>query len=204
MGGSLKTLRAWHALVAVLAVAAYVSDDVRPLHQWLGYAIAAMILIRLFMAVTGAGPLGLRRFYPRFHDLRLGTLATHPAISSTLLLGIATSLIGVTTTGILMDQGRALQAAPWSVASDRGESGVDGMQDDPVRSRPAHAEDGERDDGKKHDRHGDSDEDEGPLEDIHEFFANLLIALVALHVTYLVVFKWPLARFMLFISPRRN
>jgi len=37
-----------------------------------------------------------------------------------------------------------------------------------------------------------------------EFFANALIVIVALHVGYLVAFKWPVARFMLFIRQPRK
>jgi hypothetical protein len=33
--------------------------------------------------------------------------------------------------------------------------------------------------------------------EVHEFFGHLLVASVGLHVLYLVLFKWPLARFML-------
>jgi hypothetical protein len=45
-----------------------------------GYGVAAMISIRLSMALLGAGPRGPQRFDPKFHDLRLGAAATHPAI----------------------------------------------------------------------------------------------------------------------------
>ena len=37
-------------------------------------------------------------------------------------------------------------------------------------------------------------------EEAHEYLANLAIALVVLHVLYLLSFKWPLARFMLFAN----
>jgi cytochrome b len=191
----LKQLRIWHALIAISATAAYFAEDAEPWHQLLGYAVVALIAIRLLMALFGAAPLGLQRFYPKFQDLKLGTAATHPAISRTLLLGIALCLLGVTTTGVLMDQGKALQSlsgaaggAPISVelrASD---------DDDGPRSHPRGAGEG-----------GDEDGEEGPLGDVHELFANLLIGMVALHVSYLILFKWPLARFMLFIrQPRKE
>ena len=80
----LKRLRIWHALIAISATAAYFAEDAEPWHQLLGYGVVALIAIRLLMALLGAGPLGLQRFYPKFHDLKLGTAATHPAISRTL------------------------------------------------------------------------------------------------------------------------
>lgn len=48
--------------------------------------------------------------------------------------------------------------------------------------------------------HGHHDrEEEGPTKDIHELFANLLLLLVGMHVTYLLLFKRPLSNFMMFI-----
>ena len=38
------------------------------------------------------------------------------------------------------------------------------------------------------------------MSEIHEVLANLLVGLVVLHVVYLLLFKWPLARFMLFVD----
>lgn len=37
------------------------------------------------------------------------------------------------------------------------------------------------------------------LEEVHEFFANLMLVFVAGHVGYLIIFKFTLAKFMLFI-----
>ena len=53
-------------------------------------------------------------------------------------------------------------------------------------------------------KHGDREDNEGPLSEAHELLANLLIAFVGLHVAYLLLFKLPLARFMLFLdAPKR-
>ena len=45
---------------------------------------------------------------------------------------------------------------------------------------------------------GDNDDDE-ILEEVHEFFANLMLIFVAGHIGYLILFKFPLAKFMLFM-----
>lgn len=189
----IKQLRVWHAMIAILATAAYFTEDAEPWHQLLGYGVVALIAIRLLMALFGARPLGLQRFYPKFHDLTLGTVATHPAISRTLLLGIALCLLGVTTTGVLMDQGRTLQS-------------LSGAAEGAPRSLELRASDD--DDGPRSYQHDngdqrDEDGDEGPLGEVHELMANLLIGMVALHVSYLILFKWPLARFMLFMRQPR-
>jgi len=65
---AMKQLRLWHLLLALLAAAAYFSDELKPLHMWLGYAVAGLIAIRLLMALFGARALGLQRFYPHFTD----------------------------------------------------------------------------------------------------------------------------------------
>ncbi|ANP45818.1 cytochrome b/b6 domain-containing protein [Candidatus Viadribacter manganicus] len=180
-------LRAYHALLAVLAIAAYLSAEWGRIHAWFGYGVAAVIVLRLALALTGAPQLGLMRFYPHFEGMKLGNAMTHPAISRTLLLAIAISLLGVTGTGIVMDRGRAIGVAgtsPVYASAIIGET-QDREYDERVR------ESGE-------------DEEEGVVAEIHELLANLLVLLVGLHVTYLLLFKRPLARFMLFAEPRKK
>jgi energy-coupling factor transporter ATP-binding protein EcfA2 len=60
-------------------------------------------------------------------------------------------------------------------------------------------EDGER-------RGGGGEEEEGGevIEEVHEVLGNLLMFLVGGHVAYLLLFKRPLARFMLFLKPARR
>jgi 3-ketosteroid 9alpha-monooxygenase subunit B len=169
-------------------------EDAEPWHQLLGYGVVALIAIRLLMALFGAGPLGLQRFYPKFQDLKLGTAATHPAISRTLLLGIALCLLGVTTTGVLMDQGKTLQTL----------SGATAGAPISVELRANDDDDGPMTQLRRASGEDDEDGEEGLLGEVHEMFANLLVCMVALHVSYLILFKWPLARFMLFIRQSRK
>lgn len=183
---ALFKLRWMHAALAVLATAAYLTGEAGLVHAWLGYGVAAVLLIRLALAFGGAPQLGLFRFYPHFEGLRLGNLATHPAISRTLLLAIALSLVAVTSTGLVMDRGRTLglaaaAAIPAALADD---------DDDEAGASPS----GER---------RENDRDGGALEEIHETAGNLLALLVGLHVAYLLAFKRPLALFMLFLRTPR-
>jgi cytochrome b len=141
-------------------------------HAWLGYGVAALILFRLIWALSGAPQLGLARFYPSFKDLHLKGIMTHPAISQVLLAGIALSVIGATGTGIMMDKGRALQPSALSSFSLSDENGRERREDEASEI----------------------------TEEAHEYLANLAIALVVLHVLYLLSFKFPLARFMLFAN----
>jgi cytochrome b len=153
-------------------LAAYFSAEMGLVHAWLGYGVAALILFRLIWALSGAPQLGLARFHPSFKDLHLKGIMTHPAISQVLLAGIALSVIGATGTGIMMDKGRALQPSALSSFSLSDENGRERREDE-------------------------SDE---ITEEMHEYLANLAIALVVLHVLYLLSFKLPLARFMLFAN----
>ena len=169
-------LRLYHAALAVLVVLAYVTGDDDPVHAWLGYGVAAIILVRLAWALTGVHQLGLTRFYPHFEGLRLTTAMTHPAISRTLLLGIATCLMGVMLTGIAMDRGHTL--------------GLGGQETGSLVLA-----DSDRSNGGDAHKGGGDDSLAG---EAHEVLANLLILLIITHVAYLLLFKRPLALFMLF------
>ncbi len=173
----IRRLRSYHAVLGILVMLAYVTGDDNLIHAWLGYGVAAIILVRLAWALTGVPQLGLVRFYPQFEGLRLTTAMMHPAISRTLLLGIATCLIAVTLTGIAMDGGHAVGAENWTITS-------------------AALADSDRGPG---DGAHDGDKDGSIVGEVHEAFANLLMLLVLTHVTYLVLFKRPLALFMLFL-----
>lgn len=177
---AMHRLRLYHAALAVLAVAAYLTGELGLIHAWLGYAVAAIIVLRLLAALLGVRQLGLMRFYPDFASLQLDRRVTHPAISHTLLLGIAFSLIATTATGIAMDRGGALglgtpaESVSWQAADDERDGAI---------GRRAREQRGE-----------------GLLAKLHEALADLLLGLVGLHVVYLLLFKRPLALYMLFLD----
>lgn len=168
-------IRIFHAFLALTVLAAYFSAEMGLIHAWLGYGVAALILFRLIWALSGVPQLGLERFYPSFKDLRLKGIATHPAISRVLLVGIAISVIGATGTGVLMDNGRVLQPTSLSSFSFSGEN-------------------------ENEESEGSEDESGEAYEEAHELLANLALAFVIMHVLYLLAFKRPLARFMLFAN----
>lgn len=172
----MQRIRAYHAALATLSVAAYLSAEWDLVHALFGYAVAAILALRVVAALSGMPQLGLSRFYPQFEGLRLDNAFAHPAISRTLLLGIAVCLIAVSVTGIALDGGRTLGVAEIA--------------------QPAFADEREAARGEN--------EEEGVVGEAHEFFANALVLLVAGHVGYLFAFKRPLARFMLFLDARRS
>ncbi|MDD3020757.1 MAG: cytochrome b/b6 domain-containing protein [Alphaproteobacteria bacterium] len=173
---TIQFIRAYHAVLAISAILAYVTGEMGLIHAWLGYGVAGIIVLRLVSALTGARQLGLEKFYPNFEGLQLGNALTHPVISRVLLLGIAVSLTLAVITGILMDNGKSIGLAEASIVTE------------------AFADDEFEYEGSEH-----HDENEF-FEEIHEFFANMMLLFVGVHVTYLLLFKQPLAKFMLFMK----
>jgi len=172
----MQKVRTYHAALAILTVLAFLTGDFGLVHDWLGYGVAAIIGFRLLWALFNPRQLGLNRFYPEFDGLRFDNAYRHPAVSKALILGIAISLVGATVRGVAMDGGRAIGFADIGAVS------------------PALADGG--DDGRTQNReNGNGDEF---LEEIHETLSNLVILFVILHAGYLLLFKRPLARFMLF------
>lgn len=171
----MSRIRLYHASLAILAILAYITGELGIIHAWLGYGVAVVILLRLLWALSGERQVGLMRFYPSFEGLNTSNIFTHPAISKSLMLGIAICLITVTLTGITMDKGQSIGLNSAAVAStaqaDESENGM--------------SEEGEN--------------EEGFITEAHELFANLLLLFIGMHVAYLFVFKRPLAKFMLFV-----
>lgn len=125
----------------MLMLAAYFTCDDDRVQAWLGYGVAAIIAVRMSMALAGSPQLGLMRFYPHLEGLKLGTPLTHPAISRSLLVGIAVCTIGAVETGIWMDRGHSLSIG----GSSSGGVRVEGAQVLSVDRR---------DDDKEVERHG--------------------------------------------------
>lgn len=170
-------LRSFHAILAILVSLAYLTGDDDAIHYLLGYAVALLILVRLIWGLAGVPQLGLMKYYPRFEGLRLNNAMTHPAISRSLLMAIAVSLLLAVATGIAMDRGRALG---FGLTPDSGS-----------QSETA----------SKHGRRGEHARHHPKwLEETHELAGNLVVMAVSAHVTYLLIWKRPLALFMLFLS----
>lgn len=174
--------RIYHAIMAVLVTLAYLTGEAGGVHAGLGYGVAVVLLLRLASAFAGFPQLGLMRFYPHFDRLNLGNVFTHPAISRSLLAGIALCLIGVTVSGIALDRGYSRsvsKATSVELLSNATASQIDNREFRAV-----------------------VDEKDTGLGDFHEGVAELLMVIVGLHVTYLFIFKRPLVRFILFVGAR--
>ena len=97
-------IRLYHAALAILVIAAYFTgDELEGLHNWLGYAVAAVILMRVLWAAVGPRQLGISRLFPDLTELAKVRRLNHPMISRTLLAGIVITLLLATGTGLLME-----------------------------------------------------------------------------------------------------
>jgi cytochrome b len=172
----MQRIRIYHATLAILAILAYLTGDFGVFHAWLGYSVTIVIVLRLLWALSSERQVGLMRFYPSFEGLKFDNAFTHPSISKSLMLGIAVSLIIATGTGIALDKGKSIGLANAEIVGS------------------AYA-----DDNTKKENEGFLYE---ALEESHEFFANLMLLFVGMHVTYIVLFKFPLAKFMLFVPKK--
>ncbi|MBT5943647.1 MAG: cytochrome b/b6 domain-containing protein [Rhodospirillaceae bacterium] len=94
-------IRWYHAVLAVTTLLAYFTGDFGFIHDWLGYGVGVIIVLRLGWAVFNPRQLGLNRFYPVFDGIEWTNAITHPAISKTLILAVAVSVILATVTGLL-------------------------------------------------------------------------------------------------------
>ncbi len=174
----MRRIRIYHAILASLALLSYLTGEFGLVHAWLGYGVSLIIVLRLLWALSGERQVGLTRFYPSFEGLRFDNAFTHPSISKALMLGIALSLSLSVGTGIAIDKGKSIGWANAEIIAS------------------AYADDDEQQENK-----GFLAE---ALEESHELFANLMLLFVGMHMTYIVLFKFPLAKFMLFVPKQKN
>lgn len=180
----MQRIRAYHMVQATLAVVSFVTGELGVIHAWLGYSVAVIIVFRLLWSLSGERQLGLARFHPVFEGLNASNFPVHPAIGKTLILGIALSLIGATVTGIVLDKGKALGI---KTTSDIISVPILAGNDSNIDAKKGH---------KRERKREHKNRQEGFVDELHEFFANMMMFFVAMHITYMILLKWPIAKFM--------
>jgi cytochrome b len=163
-------VRVFHwGLVAAFATAWLTADEVQPVHEIAGYTVAGLVAFRLIWGLVGSRHARFARFvkgpgetFAYLGDMVRGTerryLGHNPA-GAAMILALLVTLSGTAFTGWLMeepDRLAMLPAAPNVVAAAWAD-----------------------DDG---DERGEGGEAEGPLKEVHETLANLMLLLAALHV----------------------
>lgn len=163
-------VRVFHwSLVVAFAVAWLSAEELDRVHEIAGYTVAGLVAFRLVWGLVGSR-------YARFPQFLKGPGATlsylgdmvrgkerrylgHNPAGAAMIVALLIALSGMAFTGWLM-------AEPSRVAM---------LPDLPQIVAPAWADD----DGEEY---GERGEVEGPLKDVHETLANLLLLLAALHV----------------------
>ncbi len=176
-----EAVRVWDPLVRILHwtlvvaffVAYFTGEDAPPLHEWMGYLVLAVVIVRIVWGFAGSK-------HARFSDFVRGPgevvqnmkgivtlsakryLGHSPAGGAMVLLLIA-MLVATTVTGILGDQ--------------EYESGS------PIASAMANSDSRDIKDDNGHEQ----EREEGPLVELHEVLANLTLALVFLHIAGVLI-----------------
>lgn len=168
-------VRVFHwGLVAAFATAWLTADEVQPVHEVAGYTVAGLVAFRLIWGFVGSRHARFAQFVkgPGATLAYLGSMLRgqerrylgHNPAGAAMIVALLLTLSGTAFTGWLMaepDRVAMLPALPQIVS-------------------PAWADD----DG---DEYGEGGEVEGPLKEVHETLANLMLLLVAAHVAGVVL-----------------
>ena len=165
-------VRVFHwGLVGAFATAWLAADEVQPLHELAGYAVAGLVGFRLVWGLVGSRHARFARFVkgPRATLAYLGDMVHgrerrylgHNPAGAAMIVALLITLSGTAFTGWLMAEPERVALLPAM----------------PAIVAPAWADD---DDDRF--ENGGRSEVEGPLKDVHEALANLMLLLAALHV----------------------
>ena len=164
----------WSVVTAIIANALF-TEEGSGTHVWIGYALAAILGLRLLWGLIGPAEARFTAFPPNpgralahLRDIRSGRHVEHRShnpLGALMVYAIWSCLGAVIASGI------AMAGLPGQVRSERS---------DTVVSASAEHERGE----DAEEREGS--EEEGPLGEIHEVAVNLLYLLIALHIAGVV------------------
>ncbi|MGB3810099.1 MAG: cytochrome b/b6 domain-containing protein [Parvibaculum sp.] len=165
-------LRVFHwALVAAFATAWLTADELQPVHEFAGYTVAGLVAFRLVWGLVGSRYARFAQFLkgPGETLAYLGDMARgrerrylgHNPAGAAMVVALLVTLSGTVFTGWLMEDKTRVAMLPAM----------------PAIVAPAWA-DGDGDEFE----YGERGEVEGPLKEVHETLANLMLLLAALHV----------------------
>ncbi len=180
---STGTIRVWDplvrvfhwGLVAAFAIAWLTADELQPVHEYAGYTVAGLVAFRVLWGVIGSRYARFAQFVkgPRATLAYLGDMTQgrekrylgHNPAGAAMVIALLVTLSGTAFTGWLMEDDSRLALLP----------------DLPVLVAPAWADD-DGDDDDHRSGYREAGEGEGPLKEVHETLANLMLLLAALHV----------------------
>ena len=169
----------WTIVAAILANA-LITEEGSDAHVWVGYAVAATLILRLIWGVIGPAEARFSAFPPspgralaHIREIATGKRsehASHNPLGALVVYAIWSTLAVIIVTGVLMVSAPAkpegqLGAAPLTATAQRLER--------------------EEDEGEEA-REGGGEREEGPLAEVHETAVHLLYVLIVLHIAGVV------------------
>lgn len=173
----------WSVVAAVVANALF-TEEGSGAHVWVGYALAAILALRLLWGLIGPAEARFSAFPPspgralaHLRDIRTGRHVEHRShnpLGALMVYAIWSCLGAVIASGI------AMAGLPGQVRNEAGgERSAEAVYASAGHERSEDAEEQESDEG-------DERGEEGPLGEIHKVAVNLLYLLIALHVAGVV------------------
>ncbi|AMK17258.1 MULTISPECIES: cytochrome b/b6 domain-containing protein [Sphingobium] len=179
----------WSIVLAVLANA-IVTEEGSSVHIWVGYALAAILALRLLWGLIGPGearftafPFSPSRALAHIREIRGGRKSEHPShnpLGALMVYAIWSCLLVIIVTGIAMAglPGTSERHGEAGAASESYSKSIDVREATEQDDRDEGAD--LRSGGER--KEGGEEGEEGPLAEIHETAANLLYVLILLHI----------------------
>jgi cytochrome b len=185
----MNQFRVYHIAFGLAVAAAYFTgESLGLIHAWMGYGIAALLALRLVLGLARKRGFEFRRLKPSLATPPRGqTGMRHPAIARLTMLALFITVIGSGVTGIVMDKGGTLV----------GQSIRAHDEDRAEERRPTVTTPGSKTERRER------EEKHGLIETVHKTLGSLLLPLVLIHAIYLLLFRFDLARFILFFPRKR-
>jgi cytochrome b len=165
----------WSIVTAIIANALF-TEEGSGAHIWVGYALAAILALRLLWGLIGPAEARFSAFLPsprralaHLRDIRVGKKEVHRSHNplGALMVYAIWSMLGV-----IIASGITMAGPPSTALVDRAERSGD-------VSRQLVVEQGDHDDDDEAEGAGGED---GAWEEVHETAVNLLYVLIALHI----------------------
>lgn len=161
-------------LVAAFTAAYVTGEDAPPLHEWMGYVVLALVLLRIAWGFVGSeharfadflrGPGQILSNLRDIVLLRPKRYLGHSPAGGAMVILLLAMLAATTVTGILAEE-----------------------SEHPVATAPIVASGVADENGNDTDRAGAGENGESPLVEAHEVLANLTFALVLLHIAGVIL-----------------
>ena len=170
----------WSIVIAII-VNALITEEGSTGHVWVGYALAAMLALRLLWGVIGprearftSFPPSPRRALLHLGDIAKGRASTHTSHNP---LGALMVYAIWTTLGVIIASGIAMAGIP-DAPDTRVPASPSSLATALHETDEASGEDA--DDSKRNE--GEGEREDGPLGEVHEAAVNLLYVLILLHI----------------------